>query len=902
MASLKDTMQPKKKVVKRDGRLQEVTGNELNTLASAVGRQAAPTSPLGATGIGASPDAAKMAGTPNQLATSFRAALQGDMSLRDAERTGKVARQQQAQLQFADAQQKGVEAYKGLAELNKLVETAANANLEQGFAEVKPTVNQDAVTEAAGRAYKAYEEGITSTTSDFTKQITDKEAAIASLKAKKFKWYEKEAKRQRDAQVAQLTKDLAELKVQQSTYEKQATSGLAKIDEATKAKINAVLEKVVANPDALDTLTPQETQILAQALGKDLTKGEKITGDDVRKALFQTAEEQVVLQQVTAGQLLANEPEMRAEMMRTLGLTEAELSKMSVEQLQDAVAAVEAAEFDTGDELRRLAANAPTGSAEAREYLQMLEDFGAVSGEAAEVEFAALEKAIQGAEEIEFMGVPMTIDELLSDKKASQIIATYYHGSEDEKKELEEKYPALFNSLNKYEEVMTQLSKGIDREVGQVQELQDANKALANTTTGAVLSDEVMDIFYPGYDPNRLEAIPESTSAVYQALKDPESSGLDASQWQTLYDEVNSLVKLDPKLAKQLSKLSLFDLRQIGMFNGGITSMLATNAALDAQDQRAAKPEKAEEYLSVAFNELGIPDGELPSTYLQDLLTNLTTIDRLAGSSPEEKELKSILDSNGDGVLDSVAAIHSKLKKSGLFARDTIENRLKGIKTPSLATLARTAVDNLTIGQSNLPDFLSRLVPYLKGGSLVTPENFNKFSADTAWNNYPGGVVPMEAAYEQMKPFLTPETQAIAEETLRRAGVREFSEHAKVTPTLDWPDNIAHIRNVIANNGFLLNSDVEALYAMRLSLQGALDSGAYTSQYVKAPMQERLAEIERLLTLSSEAVARAFPAKKDKISTRSNNTKGPLINFDRGKEVFKARDTLAKNINKRLKF
>lgn len=73
--------------IKRNGQLQQVTSQEASQLA---GRPSAPTQPLETAVLGTSPDVAKMAGTPNQLAASARMDIEGPQDL------ATVLRRQQA--------------------------------------------------------------------------------------------------------------------------------------------------------------------------------------------------------------------------------------------------------------------------------------------------------------------------------------------------------------------------------------------------------------------------------------------------------------------------------------------------------------------------------------------------------------------------------------------------------------------------------------------------------------------------------------------------------------------------------------------------------------------------------------------------------------------------------------
>ena len=80
-----------------NGQLQQTNRNELNQLAADRGLSGAPTSPLAAQLLGANPDAAKMAGTPQQKAKALNPLIDPNNNLQTVQRRQQARTQQTGQ-------------------------------------------------------------------------------------------------------------------------------------------------------------------------------------------------------------------------------------------------------------------------------------------------------------------------------------------------------------------------------------------------------------------------------------------------------------------------------------------------------------------------------------------------------------------------------------------------------------------------------------------------------------------------------------------------------------------------------------------------------------------------------------------------------------------------------------
>lgn len=108
--------------------MAQTSSEELQSLSDKAERSIAPSSPMESSVIGASPDAAKMAGTPAQKTSSLRLAIQQDKNLPDQQRTNQPRQQLTAEEQASG--QKG-QKVQSLNSLNERVQNLTKGMLQQ---------------------------------------------------------------------------------------------------------------------------------------------------------------------------------------------------------------------------------------------------------------------------------------------------------------------------------------------------------------------------------------------------------------------------------------------------------------------------------------------------------------------------------------------------------------------------------------------------------------------------------------------------------------------------------------------------------------------------------------------------------------------------------------------------
>lgn len=155
-----------------------------------------------------------------------------------------------------------------------------------------------------------------------------------------------------------------------------------------------------------------------------------------------------------------------ADLVGLLGITEAEASTMTVGELQKKVNALLEADYDRVDELTRVA-NDPFYPESLRKAAQAeLRNLSSVGVAATEADFEQLNEAVQSADEIEVAGKTYTVDELLSDEQLTTLISAYLEDPEsDWSKKLKNDLPQLTLFIENNKAALEDAMKYLDESI-----------------------------------------------------------------------------------------------------------------------------------------------------------------------------------------------------------------------------------------------------------------------------------------------------------------------------------------------------------------------------------------------------------------------------------------------------
>ncbi len=367
---------------------------------------------------------------------------------------------------------------------------------------------------------------------------------------------------------------------------------------------------------------------------------------------------------------------LMAEIAGTLGLTDAEVAEMSVREIQDAISGVQAEKFDTGAELRTLATDPSLSEVERAQFAQALKDYGAISGEQAEMEFQDLIDSMDGAETIQFGDETYSIEQIFEDAEFTSVIKEYLDADEAtrEKMREEEGFAEFADFIEKHEEVLTQMTANIQVAIDEGEELTAEGTAAKMSKDGTTeIPDFVFEDFL-GYvpDPSDLhnrEWMEEiQNSSMYRMYYDPEQfakdvGGIETADVTKFIGLMGTLRDIDPNFMARMDDMSEAELRKyIAPQADGSSLMEKTLSTQEDIDHLSTMADTNTPDGAAAFYaELG---GD--ATTLQSMLDTYAGAESI-GVQPDAATASflKLLDFNEDGILDDAATIQQRIDGMG---------------------------------------------------------------------------------------------------------------------------------------------------------------------------------------------------------------------------------------------
>lgn len=410
------------------------------------------------------------------------------------------------------------------------------------------------------------------------------------------------------------------------------------------------------DPSEVDALYQSATDAIAQG-GAGVVSDKLTVADLVQNPAFQYDEEQL---------------------SSLLGVPVTEVSAMSVGDIQNKIAQIEQEEFANTAELEQKAQSGELGQAERGMARSLGREASATGIRASEADVSRLEDQIANADEVSFGGKAYKVDDLLRDDTISGIISDYMNSGEGSqtRADIDSKEPALSEFIKKNSAVLAQASQQLQQGAKGFQDIQAANKALANVGN-IKLPDELMKAILPEWG--------ELTSTQYSVDNSPVLSMLSGyTDHPELGDAAAAAQKLaqhtkeDPNFATQLAGLSTPELAALNPGKEGGLFDQFVNTKKDNEWLLNATPADID---AVINKKMGWPMGGMKK--LQDTFTSGAVSNYLGfGDYPT-----SSLDSNKDGKLDSPEEMLANIKKGIQIPslKDAAAGDLKGIKQESLS-------------------------------------------------------------------------------------------------------------------------------------------------------------------------------------------------------------------------
>ncbi|NIM44029.1 MAG: hypothetical protein GTO54_00060 [Nitrososphaeria archaeon] len=631
------------------GQTSQVDEQEQQALANA---SAGIMTPVGGAGEGLNQDQTKMLGTPAQKDSSLTAALrygiQEDMDLQAVQRREDWVRKAERQ---PGQQDRDVTDWAGIADISNTVQRKTDEAIRAKLEEAASTMNTDAVNTALSDNWET------------SSQYMDP-----------------------DSQYSQYKEDYDAAQEEYQALVERANNG-EYIHWKTWSKASGKIGRIGLNMNKEWKKDDKYRRGLFDSVWSDLQAGKQPeavqmtavkamlgveTDQEVMEHLSINLDEIELAKQVTAGDL--DDPELMGEIATTLGKTPEEIAGMSIRELQDSIDGVKAEEFDTGAELQRAINDPALGGADRALFQQAAEDYGAISGEQAEMEFDELMKSVEGAETIEFGGEPFTIEEIFDDEKFTSVIAEYMQADDETRAEMAERegFEEFAQFMDNHSEVLTQMTANITAAVEEGEEMAAEGQGAMMSADGTTeIPDHVFEDFL-GYVPDPADIGDQAwmqkmeSSSVYRMYRDPDQFAKDVGVDRAAVDKFMGLMpalrEVDPNFMKQMANMSEAELlKYIKPDENGASVMDKTISTQEDINQLSSMAVETPEEQEAFFSNLG--GG---SENLQSLISSYRAAERMGhATDPETARFLQMVDRDGDGQLDDAKDVRERIDGMG---------------------------------------------------------------------------------------------------------------------------------------------------------------------------------------------------------------------------------------------
>lgn len=341
---------------------------------------------------------------------------------------------------------------------------------------------------------------------------------------------------------------------------------------------------------------------------------------------------------------------------------EMDIGSLTIEQLTDQIYKIQAEEYSRTSALLRIINDPNVGPAEKEAARRQLQQLGATGVLAAESDISNLASQIDDINTVTIAGREYTISELLSDKTITGLVNDYLKNPE-RAAEIKESARALADWIDNNKQALETIVGKIDPGVQTVAATVENNIKLKTPSTGLSLNDDVMSALFG--DKWKTSTVPLQPPAIYTILKTFPNTAIR----QDLTNLMNGLSNRPTDLT-YLAGLDETQLQAKG---------LLTREGI----------QRYSDYINSSYTlaNAKTTEGIIGSLFGDG--TNLTEIDKLVKQvkalndsnliddiTPEQQELLSIFDSNGDGVVDNYSTIAQKAKS--LFSGKSLKDLVNG--------------------------------------------------------------------------------------------------------------------------------------------------------------------------------------------------------------------------------
>lgn len=497
----------KKTLIKGSQKLGMTSEEDLQALSARKGRSLPPSSPVEAGQLGAQPHQAKMVGSKASQESNLKKAL-SETAVSEVAPTYSL---QQA-----------------LAHRKARTERTSAEDMQRDLSERMSTSGSHLVSQAGVAAKQAFADAAESGTADLKLQFAD--------------------------QGIEMTEDEA------------AAMDRVLNQQGDLASLTADLNLLSKNKDL-----PVDLSVFQQDPASAAESIKNSLGDFGAQVGAATAE--AVADDITVMDLYDDEEwaSVSAELAADYGLSEEEISSMTVQELQQKIDEKIQSDFETTERLQNMAQDPSLSPAERAEAIKQLQDMGALDVAALELDdMTTLAAEVETADDIEIGGKSYTIADLLDNSQISATVSNYVDmeaGPEKDAAEALLKELGIKDWVDDNEEVLQTAVEKLDTGVKKIADIQKANyENQKNAASLLGLSEEeakslygtgfVTDVKELGI--NQLFAAAEGGDIAAQgALNELKGLGMEAAEYSPeqlkylVHNKENAEDLRDYKKAKQ---------------------------------------------------------------------------------------------------------------------------------------------------------------------------------------------------------------------------------------------------------------------------------------------------------------------------------------------------------------
>jgi hypothetical protein len=660
MASLRDTINgslaaPGKQMVRNaQGQLVE-QAVPISQLAGQAGLSAPPITPGAASALGASPDSAKMAGTPGQLASAIRQSTDSVNTLAEAQADKRYRSSLTADEQARSDTQKKTQS--ALGDTASKVRSQIEAEAAK-LAPPPPTAPAAPVAAVAGSPeYTKYEQDLSSweTSTQKNKDIYSQIDAIHK-QLKFIDWRtpagQKKGKKlqgdlgDRQAQLIKLgpkpTVPMITAAPTTNVVTVKLPTGMVPTDPTKQADLEAQWKIASSDPDSQKRLTAMSQ--VQQLTGKSSQELSALAASAATEQLGGAANAAAsTVGTVNVGSLFNAEGKLTdgttlAQLSSLLKVPEDQLKNMTIDQLDEAVNAL----GQTTQQTQQQSNNANLGAAERAAFSEQAIDESTSGAAAIDQQLNMLGSDLQKADQVTFLGKTGSLEELLSDESISKQVTDLV--TSGGWKKLADTDP-LKKFITQYQGALTAAADTFSKTGTALDAVTAGNKA-AITFGNTTLSPELLASLGIDVSKSSTTGIDTSKSNLLRVAK-----GLPAAEADALFNEIAA----NPSLATELNKLSTQEIAGLGIGKNGPR----WQAYKKGQENWAAwnkfKPDDIDGLLAFTFDP--------PMSKSDAAAAGGDKYRRIQAGVTGDQRL-AILDPDGDGRLGPFASLRTTIEKS----------------------------------------------------------------------------------------------------------------------------------------------------------------------------------------------------------------------------------------------